>query len=173
MDEARILDAVRSPADLKVLTDEELAILAQEIREEMVSVTSRTGGHLASSLGAVEIILAVHSLIDAPKDRFVFDVGHRLDEIVDAVSAEDVTLDEALALYEEAVKLGLSACDLSERDVEAAFPEEAAGEEGAPAPAEAADVEGADPAPDADGEDAPTPAGPAPDAPAAEPRPQD
>ncbi|MCI2241592.1 1-deoxy-D-xylulose-5-phosphate synthase [Adlercreutzia faecimuris] len=77
MDEARILDAVRSPADLKVLTDEELAILAQEIREEMVSVTSRTGGHLASSLGAVEIILAVHSLIDAPKDRFVFDVGHQ------------------------------------------------------------------------------------------------
>ena len=95
-------------------------------------------------------------------------VRTRLDEIVDAVSAEDVTLDEALALYEEAVKLGLSACDLSEKDVEAAFPEEAAGEEGASAPADAdADVAGA--APDA----VPEPADPAPDAPAAEPRPQD
>ncbi len=74
---ARILDAVGSPADLKVLTDEELAILAQEIREEIISVTSRTGGHVASSLGTVETILAVHSLIDSPRDRFVFDVGHQ------------------------------------------------------------------------------------------------
>ena len=46
------------------------------------------------------------------------DVRTRLDEIVDAVSAEDISLDDALALYEEAVKLGLSACDLSERDIE-------------------------------------------------------
>ena len=73
----RILDAVRSPADLKVLTDEELSILAGEIREEIIAVTSKTGGHVASSLGAVETILAVHSLIDAPKDKFVFDVGHQ------------------------------------------------------------------------------------------------
>ncbi|MCI2241591.1 exodeoxyribonuclease VII small subunit [Adlercreutzia faecimuris] len=97
-------------------------------------------------------------------------VRTRLDEIVDAVSAEDVTLDEALALYEEAVNLGLSACDLSEKDVEAAFPEEAAGEEGAPAPADA-EAAGADVA-DAASADA-EPADPAPDAPAAEPRPQD
>lgn len=73
----RILDAVTSPADLKVLTDEELAILAREIRGEIIDVTSKTGGHVASSLGAVEIILAVHSLIDAPRDRFLFDVGHQ------------------------------------------------------------------------------------------------
>ena len=77
MDEARILDVVRSPADLKVLTEEELGILAQEIREEMIAITSRTGGHLASSLGAVEIILAVHSLLDTPKDKLIFDVGHQ------------------------------------------------------------------------------------------------
>ena len=77
MDEARILDVVRSPADLKVLTEEELGILAQEIREEMIAITSRTGGHLASSLGAVEIILAAHSVLDAPKDKLVFDVGHQ------------------------------------------------------------------------------------------------
>lgn len=75
--EHRILDVVESPADLKVLTEDELGILAQEIREQIVATTSKTGGHVASSLGAVEIILAVHSLIDAPKDKFVFDVGHQ------------------------------------------------------------------------------------------------
>ena len=73
----RILDAISSPADLKHLTVDELKTLAEEIRQEIIAVTSKTGGHVASSLGAVEIILAVHSLIDAPKDRFVFDVGHQ------------------------------------------------------------------------------------------------
>ena len=73
----RILDSITSPADLKVLTDDELSILAGEIRTEIVAVTAHTGGHVASSLGAVEIILAVHSLIDAPTDKFVFDVGHQ------------------------------------------------------------------------------------------------
>ena len=73
----RILDAVNSPRDLKVLTEDELAILADEIRQEIVAVTSRTGGHVASSLGAVEIILALHSLLDCPKDKIVFDVGHQ------------------------------------------------------------------------------------------------
>lgn len=77
MGNARILDAIKTPADLKVLDVEELGILAHEIREEIVSITSRTGGHVASSLGAVEIILAAHSLLDAPKDKFVFDVGHQ------------------------------------------------------------------------------------------------
>ena len=76
-DTPRILDAVTCPQDLHALTDEELTILAREIREEIVSVTSQTGGHVASSLGAVEIILAVHSLIDSPKDKFIFDVGHQ------------------------------------------------------------------------------------------------
>lgn len=74
---ARILDSIDAPDKLKLLTDDELAILAREIREEIVEVTSKTGGHVASSLGAVEIILAVHSLIDSPKDRFLFDVGHQ------------------------------------------------------------------------------------------------
>lgn len=73
----RILDAVNSPRDLKVLTEDELAILADEVRQEIVAVTSRTGGHVASSLGAVEIILALHSLLDCPKDKIVFDVGHQ------------------------------------------------------------------------------------------------
>ncbi len=76
-DAGRILDVITSPQDLHVLTEEELTILAREIREEIISTTSKTGGHVASSLGAVEIILAVHSLIDAPTDKFVFDVGHQ------------------------------------------------------------------------------------------------
>ena len=50
---ARILDSIDSPDKLKLLTDEELSILAQEIREEIINVTSKTGGHVASSLGAV------------------------------------------------------------------------------------------------------------------------
>ena len=75
--EKRILDSIQSPQNLKVLSEEDLGILANEIRDEIISVTSKTGGHVASSLGAVETILAVHSLIDSPKDRFLFDVGHQ------------------------------------------------------------------------------------------------
>lgn len=77
MSSDRILDAIESPADLKVLSEEDLRILAQEIREQIVSTTSKTGGHVASSLGAVEIILAAHSVLDAPKDKLIFDVGHQ------------------------------------------------------------------------------------------------
>ncbi len=77
MAEKRILDAITSPDDLKALTDGDLRILCNEIREEIVSVTSRNGGHVASSLGAVEIIVALHSLLNCPHDRIVFDVGHQ------------------------------------------------------------------------------------------------
>ena len=73
----RILDAITCPADLKVLSNEELEVLAQEIRQEILAVTSENGGHVASSLGAVEITLAVHSLLDCPKDKLLFDVGHQ------------------------------------------------------------------------------------------------
>ncbi|MCL2888899.1 MAG: 1-deoxy-D-xylulose-5-phosphate synthase, partial [Eggerthellaceae bacterium] len=73
----RIIDMIASPADLKGLSTEELGIVACEIREEIISVTSQTGGHVASSLGAVEIILALHSVLDCPKDKIVFDVGHQ------------------------------------------------------------------------------------------------
>ena len=77
MDMPRILDAISSPADLKVLDNDELAILAREIRQEIVATTSVTGGHVASSLGAVDIIVALESLLDMPRDRVVFDVGHQ------------------------------------------------------------------------------------------------
>ncbi len=72
-----ILDSVNSPADLKGLSDSDLELLAAEIREKIIQTTSKTGGHVASSLGAVEIILALHSVFDAPKDKILFDVGHQ------------------------------------------------------------------------------------------------
>lgn len=72
-----ILTSIESPKDLHVLTEEELTILAGEIRSQIIETTSETGGHVASSLGAVEIILAAHSLLDCPKDKIVFDVGHQ------------------------------------------------------------------------------------------------
>ena len=73
----RLLDGIQTPKDLKSLSCAELSCLAEEIRAEIIATTSHTGGHVASSLGAVEIILAVHSMIDAPKDKFIFDVGHQ------------------------------------------------------------------------------------------------
>lgn len=73
----RILDGIQSPADLHALSVSDLGVLANEIRSQIIDTTSHTGGHVASSLGAVEIILAIHSVIDAPKDKVVFDVGHQ------------------------------------------------------------------------------------------------
>lgn len=76
-DQERILDAITSPADLAYLTVEELSILCDEIRAQIVQTTSTNGGHLASSLGAVEIIVALHSVLNCPRDKIVFDVGHQ------------------------------------------------------------------------------------------------
>ncbi|ULR40775.1 1-deoxy-D-xylulose-5-phosphate synthase [Thermus sp. NEB1569] len=72
-----VLDKVNSPDDLKGLTLEELLALAEEIRSEIIRVTAQNGGHLASSLGAVELILALHRVFQSPKDRILFDVGHQ------------------------------------------------------------------------------------------------
>ncbi len=73
----RILDRINSPSDLKSLSLSDLQILAGEIREEIIKTVSERGGHLASSLGAVEIALAVHYVFDAPKDKIIWDVGHQ------------------------------------------------------------------------------------------------
>ena len=72
-----ILDKVNSPEDLKRLSLEELLLLAEEIRSEIIRVTAQNGGHLASSLGAVELVLALHRVFDSPRDRILFDVGHQ------------------------------------------------------------------------------------------------
>jgi 1-deoxy-D-xylulose-5-phosphate synthase len=71
------LQNIKSPQDLKKIPLENLPALAQEIRERMLEVTSATGGHIASSLGAVELIVALHYCLDAPRDRILFDVGHQ------------------------------------------------------------------------------------------------
>lgn len=73
----RILDKVNIPHDLKSLSLAELEALADEIREEIIKTVSRTGGHLASSLGAVELALALHYVFDTPKDKIIWDVGHQ------------------------------------------------------------------------------------------------
>lgn len=75
--EYRILDKIRKPADLKKLDYKELNLLAAEVRDYMVTVVSENGGHLASSLGAVEVTIALHRVFNAPKDIIVWDVGHQ------------------------------------------------------------------------------------------------
>ncbi len=73
----RLLDKVNSPQDLKAFSTDQLRQLAGEIRQEIISTTSCRGGHLASSLGAVELILAIHYVFNSPNDKIVFDVGHQ------------------------------------------------------------------------------------------------
>jgi 1-deoxy-D-xylulose-5-phosphate synthase len=72
-----VLEKVNSPEDLKALDWDELLALAEEIRSEIIRVTAQNGGHLASSLGAVELILALHRVFDSPRDKILFDVGHQ------------------------------------------------------------------------------------------------
>jgi 1-deoxy-D-xylulose-5-phosphate synthase len=74
---APLLDTINSPLDVKKLSVPQLEILAEEIREELISVLSRTGGHLGPNLGVVELTLAMHYVFDTPEDHFVFDVSHQ------------------------------------------------------------------------------------------------
>ncbi|MDD2903380.1 MAG: 1-deoxy-D-xylulose-5-phosphate synthase [Syntrophales bacterium] len=73
----RLLDTINDPQDLKKLSPELLAPLAQEIREVIISTVSHTGGHLAPSLGTVELTIALHYVFDSPRDKIVWDVGHQ------------------------------------------------------------------------------------------------
>src|SRR6516164_7366850 len=74
---ARLLDSINSPLDVKKLSIPQLEILAEEIREELISVLSKTGGHLGPNLGVVELTIAIHYVFDTPQDHFVFDVSHQ------------------------------------------------------------------------------------------------
>lgn len=74
---SQLLETINSPQDLKRLTIPQLAQLAKEIREFIISTVCRTGGHLAPSLGVVELTLALHYIFDAPRDKIVWDVGHQ------------------------------------------------------------------------------------------------
>ena len=72
-----LLSQIDSPADLRKMHPTDLPLLAQEIREEIIATVSKVGGHLASSLGVVELTLALHYVFDTPRDRLIWDVGHQ------------------------------------------------------------------------------------------------
>jgi 1-deoxy-D-xylulose-5-phosphate synthase len=72
-----ILETINSPQDLRTKSVEELKLLSQELRDYIIDVVSKTGGHLASSLGAVELCIALHYCCNTPEDKIVFDVGHQ------------------------------------------------------------------------------------------------
>jgi 1-deoxy-D-xylulose-5-phosphate synthase len=73
----RLLDTIDSPADLKRLAEDDLPRLAQEIRDELISVLSQTGGHLGPNLGVVELTIALHRVFETPTDKLVFEVSHQ------------------------------------------------------------------------------------------------
>ncbi len=72
-----LLQGIRGPADIKALNEKDLPQLAQEVRDQLVSVLSQTGGHLGPNLGVVELTIALHRVFETPKDKFVFDVSHQ------------------------------------------------------------------------------------------------
>ena len=75
--ETPLLDTVNDPADLRKLKPEQLRQLADELRAEMISAVSVTGGHLGAGLGVVELTTAIHYVFNTPEDRLVWDVGHQ------------------------------------------------------------------------------------------------
>ena len=74
---ADVLDRIKGPADLKGLTHSELSELADELRTELVNIVTKTGGHLASSLGVIELSIALHRVFNSPRDKIIWDVGHQ------------------------------------------------------------------------------------------------
>jgi 1-deoxy-D-xylulose-5-phosphate synthase len=72
-----LLASIRGPADVKALAPEQLPLLAQEIRERLVTVTAKNGGHVGPNLGVVELSIALHRVFGTPQDKFVFDVAHQ------------------------------------------------------------------------------------------------
>src|SRR6476469_7698987 len=72
-----LLDTVQYPAELRQLTKDQLSQLADELRQEVISAVSVTGGHLGSALGVIELTVALHYVFDTPSDRLIWDVGHQ------------------------------------------------------------------------------------------------
>src|ERR671922_879706 len=72
-----MLDAIKSPADLRLLDESRLKELADELRTETINAVSVTGGHLGAGLGVVELTVALHYIFDTPRDRLIWDVGHQ------------------------------------------------------------------------------------------------
>src|SRR5215468_12607271 len=72
-----ILDRIKTPADVRGLTRDELSTLAGDVRTRLIDVCSRTGGHIGAGLGVVELTIALHYVFDTPRDQLVWDVGHQ------------------------------------------------------------------------------------------------
>ena len=72
-----LLDQITNPSKLKELTRKELKILTKELRDFIIESVSKTGGHLSSNLGVIELTIAIHYVFDAPKDKIIWDVGHQ------------------------------------------------------------------------------------------------
>ncbi|MBO5715131.1 MAG: 1-deoxy-D-xylulose-5-phosphate synthase [Clostridia bacterium] len=77
MADYKYLDKINSPADLKMMQEDEIAPLASEIRSFLIEKVEQNGGHLASNLGVVELTIAIHRVFDVPNDHLIFDVGHQ------------------------------------------------------------------------------------------------
>ena len=77
MKDTPILDRISSPEDLRKIPEKEIPQLAREIRDYLIETVTKTGGHLASNLGVVELTVALHRVFDTPNDRLIFDVGHQ------------------------------------------------------------------------------------------------
>ena len=73
-----MLSQIKSPADLKKLSAEQINELSSEIRSFLIEQVSKSGGHLGPNLGVVELTIAIHRIFDSPKDVVVFDTGHHL-----------------------------------------------------------------------------------------------
>src|SRR6185437_890873 len=73
----RVLSQINSPRDIKGLSEKQLLILAEEVRQELIRILSRTGGHLGPNLGIVELTIALHRVFNTPRDKLVFDVSHQ------------------------------------------------------------------------------------------------
>ena len=72
-----MLEKINKPNDIHKIALADFPLLAEEIRQFLIESVSRTGGHLASNLGAVELTLALHNVLDLPQDRIIWDVGHQ------------------------------------------------------------------------------------------------
>ena len=72
-----LLKGIKSPKELKKLSIDQLEILSEELRNELIDVVSKTGGHLGAGLGVIEMTVALHYVFNSPKDKIIWDVGHQ------------------------------------------------------------------------------------------------
>ena len=73
----KFLNEINFPSDLRKIQESNLQTVADEVREEMISAVSQTGGHLGAGLGVVELTVALHFVFDTPNDKLIWDVGHQ------------------------------------------------------------------------------------------------